>query len=160
MVPPVESTALKMTAAGPGPADLIDESVRHWVAAADEVDAFHVALGLSTTARPSAEEDGTLVRARLLLLARRPQEALTLLAQQHITELPPEPAASWPHRLLAACRAACGDVGSYRWLLSTVAALPGTWQPLYLVGAAAEQRGDYRTPTADSRGRQVPPATG
>ncbi len=133
-----------MTTVAPSTAELIKASVPHWARAADDVDAFRTALELGTVADRSADGDGTpLVLARLLLLAGRPRDALTLLAQQHITQLPAEPMASWPHLLLAACRAADGDLGAYRWLLSAVAALPGSWELLYLVGAAAEQRGDY-----------------
>jgi hypothetical protein len=142
MVAPVTSTA-SAPALLPS---LIEESFPHWVAAADEVDAFTAALAISTAAGPAADDDDSqLVRARLLLLAGRPQEALALLAEQHITELPPGAAPTWQLLLLAACRAATGDNDAYRWLLSTVAAIPGAWQPLYLLGAAAEQCGDHGT---------------
>ncbi|GAB2585200.1 hypothetical protein Aab01nite_53170 [Paractinoplanes abujensis] len=123
------------------PADVMVASAAHWLAAADRVDEFEVALALTA----SAGERDDLMRARLLLLTGRPREALGLLAREQITELSPESRTSWPHLLLAACRAAGGDLGAYRWLLSTVAAWPGAWQPLYLVGAAAEQCGDYAT---------------
>ncbi|MBM2616605.1 hypothetical protein JIG36_13655 [Actinoplanes sp. LDG1-06] len=121
---------------------LVEDSLTHWLAAADELDAFDVALAL-----PAADdgERAVLARVRLLLLAGRPQEALVLLSRLHITHLPTGPATSWPDLLLAACRAASGDPGAYRWLLSAVAALPDAWQLLYLVGAAAEQCGDYGT---------------
>jgi hypothetical protein len=135
-----------MTAPASISADLIEQSVPLWAAAADEADAVDLALAVSRSVGPRADEDqADLAVARLLLLAERPQEALTLLARQHITELPAEPERSWPHLLLAACRAAVGDPDAYRWLLSTVGALPTAWQPLYLVGAAADQRGDYTT---------------
>ncbi|WP_250030263.1 tetratricopeptide repeat protein [Paractinoplanes maris] len=121
------------------PAALVEE----WVAAADEVDAFEVALSLA--AKVSRDDEAELDRARLLLMVGRPGEALAVLARQHFVELPAEPGASWPYLLLAACRAAVGDDDAYRRLLSVVAMVPGRWEPLYLVGAAAEQRGDYGT---------------
>jgi hypothetical protein len=125
---------------------MVQESFPHWVAAADEVDAFQAALTIASAAGPDPDDDESrLVRARLLLLTGRPHDALALLAALHLTELSAGAAPSWPHLLLAASRAAAGDDDAYRWLLSTVAGLPGAWQPLYLVGAAAEQRGDHGT---------------
>lgn len=121
-------------------------SVPRWVAAADEIDAFDVALSLHrASGGPTDQVRAELTQARFLLLTGRPEEALVLLHRQHVTDLPREPAASWSHLLLAACRAATGSTDAYRWLLSAVTALPGVWQPLYLLGAAAEQRRDYTT---------------
>lgn len=124
-------------------AELIGESIPAWMAAADAVDAFAVALSLSTAPDGSVEHD--LDRARLLLLAARPQEALTLLTSRQITDLPAEPMPTWPSLLLAACLAATGDHGAYRWLMAAVRQVPGAWQPLYLVGAAAEHQRDFVT---------------
>lgn len=127
-------------------AELIEESVPLWLAAADEVDAFEVALALPVTPVQAADQDQAgLVRARLLLLAGHPTQALTLLSSLHLTDLPVEPVASRSHLLLAACLAATGDHGAYRWLMAAVTALPGLWEPLYLVGAAAEQLHDFVT---------------
>ncbi|MEV6304632.1 hypothetical protein AB0M02_34845 [Actinoplanes sp. NPDC051861] len=142
----MDSASLTMAASAACSARLIEESVPRWAAAADQVDAFEVALALSATAGRADDGPETLLaRSRLLLLAGRPGDALVLLARQGLVELPVDSTVSWPNMLLAACRAANGDPGAYRWLLSAVAASPGGWEPLYLVGAAAEQRGDYRT---------------
>jgi hypothetical protein len=99
------------------PAELIEKSVSRWVAAADEMDAFDVALSLHRAWNGSGDDlRADLVQARLLLLTGHPDEGLTLLHRQHITDLPREPTASWPDLLLAACRAATGSTDAYRWL--------------------------------------------
>jgi hypothetical protein len=117
-----------------------------WLAAVDEVDAFEVALRLPGEAVQSADPDQAgLARARLLLLAGHPAKALTILSSLHLTDLPIEPAASGPHLLLASCLAATGNHSAYRWLMAAVTTLPGRWEPLYLIGAAAEQSRDFAT---------------
>jgi hypothetical protein len=115
MVAAVNGEAARTPPSALCPAALVGESVPSWVAAADEMDAFELALSLPAMGGRSVDDgEAELSRARLLLRVGCPDEALAILSRQGVAVLPAEFGASWPYLLLAACRTAVGDDDAYR----------------------------------------------
>lgn len=130
----------------------VEASWGDWAAAADLADEPAVAL-LLLAARDTGEdgpdelEGAAFDEARLELLAGRPERALAALARTGLVDLPAGPADDPRTALLAACRAAAGDVQAYRWLLAGLrnTEWAQSWSAAYVVAAAAQARGDLAT---------------
>ena len=127
----------------------VQAAVREWVSIADDADQLGLALALSSDLPPDErDEESVVAQARLLLLARRTDAALSLLSGRGYTALPADAKPSWPLLVLAACLAAKGDIVAYRWLLGASATATGPadlWRLAYLIAAAASAIGDQAT---------------
>jgi hypothetical protein len=125
----------------PSPQDLT-ESLREWTTGAEALDHFDLALRLVEYAVHDGGSDAptALTRARLLLCLGRPHDAVQALEEAGILELPDRAPLTAETLTVAAVRAAAGDEQLYRRVLS--ATQLDQWLPAYLVGAAAELRGD------------------
>jgi hypothetical protein len=121
-----------------------------WVEAADDSDELEVALWLTgeNLSAPIGSVEPAVVRARLLLLLSRPDEAVAVLDRAKISSPGDELPTRWEGFVLVACQAAAGDRAAYSTLLRATANVPpsrDSWRTAYLVAAAAEQLGDYPT---------------
>jgi hypothetical protein len=137
--------------------DDLGEALPVWAAAAGDDDQLDLALALLDEADvPDQSTALILVRARLLLLGRRPGEALDLLRTHEIAGVSGAKQATWADLVFSACLAACGDQNAYRWLLqeaSPFADGEDGWRVAYLVATAAAQIGD--TAVADQAWRRL-----
>ena len=130
-------------------AALVEQSWSAWAAAADDGDRYELALTLLDAVPPEQRDDNTAVsQARLLLQTGQAGRAISVLQGLGITELPDDRRGSWPHLVLAAGRAAAGEVDAYRWLMSSAGRLitaVDAWRVSYLVAVAAAGIGDRTT---------------
>jgi hypothetical protein len=130
------------------PRDEMSRSWRSWSEVADNSDEVELALELLDNVEDPSGHRHAATRARMVLMAGRPHEALALLREHDIVDLPPHLALSWPNLILAACRAAVGDAEAFQWLLaaaSKVSGSPESAAVTYLVAVAAEGCGDQAT---------------
>lgn len=115
-------------------------------ARAEEAGSYEAAFNLLTGLPESVRDTGQVarVRARLLVLTGRPQDALVVLGSHGITTLPA--VLEFPDAMLAAALAATGNREAYRRLLGVTARTPQeTRQLTALRAVAAEACGDHRT---------------
>lgn len=123
----------------------VERSLPVWAAVAAQDDELQLALELDAqAATPAAPE----VRARLLLLAERPEEAEALLAAHSEGFRSTDQPRRWAQFLVLACRSARGDRDAHRAMLAAAVAAAHVVQPsqlAYVVGAAADQHGDRET---------------
>jgi hypothetical protein len=122
----------------------LDDSVQIWALAAEAMDSFAVAVylrGLGSDPVATQPSEIVLKRAQDFLFTGHAPEAFRVLVQLHGVELPDPVPVNEQTLTIVACLAANGDDAAYRRLLS-VAAVNRAWLPTYLLGAAAESRGD------------------
>ncbi|MDQ1654190.1 MAG: hypothetical protein QOI35_3390 [Cryptosporangiaceae bacterium] len=137
-----------MTPAHSAPPDELLGCFADWSSAADDLDRPELALTLLDQTPRLGDRRRSVLRARLLLLVGRPADAVEVLRDEAITELPAGARASWPYLVLAASLAATGDMRAYHRLLATAARVEPNPAVSHLVAVAAEHTGD--TGTADS----------
>jgi hypothetical protein len=127
----------------------VEQSWLAWAAAADDGDRHELALTLLDAMPPEQRDANTAVtQATLLLQTGQAGRAISILEGLGVTDLPDDRRASWPHLVLAAGRAAAGEVDAYRWLMSSAGRLStavDAWRVSYLVAVAATGIGDRTT---------------
>lgn len=122
----------------------LDDVVQVWASAAEAADAFAVAVhlrGLGFGPEPGLASGIVLKLAQDLLLTGRAAQGRRALVQAY-GDLPDLGPLNEQTLTIVACLAATGDDAAYRRLLGVVA-VNSAWLPTYLLGAAAESRGDH-----------------